>query len=234
MDAEHEEISNAPNVKRLLLNTLAIPLGIVLIMWISKLAELIFNVRFTGLGIFPLSAQGLVGILVSPFIHSDFSHLAGNSISIIVLGGLLFYFYKELALRVLIYGWVVTGFWVWVAARDAWHIGASGVVYSLAAFLFTSGLLRRNPQLIAITLLVVFLYGGLAWGVFPIQERISWESHLLGMASGVVLAIFFKNTGPVRRIYSWEIEEDEKDEVDEDFDPGIKNDSIEKEIKRMP
>lgn len=212
MVAEPEIIHEAPKERRLFLKSLAIPFYLVVAMWLFKAVELILDVRFTGLGIYPLTAQGLPGIALSPFIHGDFSHLAGNSMSVLVLGGLLFYFYKDLAWKVLILGWVVTGFWVWVAARDAFHIGASGVVYCLAAFLFTSGLLRRNPQLIAITLLVVFLYGGLAWGIFPAVERISWESHLFGLASGTLLAIFYKKSGPARKVYSWELENTEEEE----------------------
>jgi len=209
---ETEIIHEAPKERRLFLKSLAVPFAIVLVMWLIKAGEIIFNIRFTGLGIYPLTAQGLPGIVLSPLIHGDFSHLAGNTMSVLVLGGLLFYFYKDLAYKVLTLGWVVTGFWVWVAARDAWHIGASGLVYCLAAFLFTSGLMRRNPQLIAITLLVVFLYGGLAWGIFPAAERISWESHLFGMASGTLLAIFYKKAGPARKVYSWELENTEEED----------------------
>jgi len=212
MVAEQEIAPEGPGVRRLFLKALAVPFGIVLIMWIFKAAELILEIRFTTLGIHPLTAQGLPGIVLSPFIHGDVWHVAGNSMSVLVLGGLLFYFYRVLAWRVLVLGWVVTGFWVWVAARDAWHIGASGLVYSLAAFLCTSGLLRRNPQLIAITLLVVFLYGGLAWGVFPALEQVSWESHLFGLASGTLLAIFYKNSGPARKVYSWETDQFEEED----------------------
>lgn len=193
--------------KKRMLASITYPALFVLVLWCVKIVELIFDVQFTHLGIFPLSWQGLPGILFSPFIHSDFGHLISNSFPLLVLGSMLFYFYKEVAWTIFFLAILITGFWVWVMAREAWHVGASGVIYSLAAFLFTSGIIRKHPRLMALSLIVAFLYGGMVWGVFPIREQVSWESHLLGLISGVVLAVFFRPYGPQRKLYSWELEE---------------------------
>jgi membrane associated rhomboid family serine protease len=195
-----------------MLRSMVIPGMIVLLMWAVRIIETIGGYEFAFLGIFPLKWAGMPGIVTSPFIHADFSHLAANTLPMIILGTGLFYFYRDIALRILILIWLFTGIWVWIGAREAWHIGASGIVYGLAAFILLSGILRRHTGLMAMALVVVFLYGSLIWGVFPEffpNERISWESHLFGMIAGVSLAIYYRKEGPQRRRYDWEDEEDD-------------------------
>ena len=164
-------------------------------------------------GVYPRNPSGLKGVLFSPFLHSGFEHLINNSIPILVLGTSLFYFYKDLAGKVIFWSWLMAGIWLWVSGRENFHIGASGIVYALASFLFFSGLFRRQKQLIAISLLVTFLYGSMVWGILPIEEGISFEGHLWGAVSGLVLAIYFKKQGPQRKKYDWELEDDDDDEV---------------------
>lgn len=193
--------------KKRMLTSIIYPTLFVLLLWCVKVAELLFDVSLTHLGIFPLSWRGLPGIILAPLIHADFGHLISNTFPLVVLGSMLFYFYKEVARTIFVLAILITGFWVWMLAREAWHVGASGLIYSLAAFLFTSGILRKHPRLMAISLIVAFLYGGMVWGIFPMREQVSWESHLLGLISGFILAIFFRPYGPQRKLYSWEIEE---------------------------
>lgn len=207
--------------KKRVINSMLYPLIFVVILWLVKGWQLWFDLELHSLGIFPKSVSGLRGIVLAPFIHGSLSHLFSNSIPILVLGTALFYFYKDVAAGVILFSWIITGIWVWVFARSSFHIGASGLIYSLAAFLFVSGILRRHPRLMALSLLVVFLYGGLVWGVFPTQERISWESHLMGMICGLMLAFFYRKHGPQRKRYSWEMEESEEENpylVDDPFD----------------
>ncbi len=196
-----------------MLASVTFPLVFILILWLVKSISLLFNLEIYQYGIYPQEISGLRGILFSPFIHGSLSHLASNSIPLLVLGSALFYFYKEVAPQVVIASILITGIWVWIIARESYHIGASGVVYSLAAFLFVSGILRQHPRLMALSLLVAFLYGGLVWGIFPIKDHISWESHLMGLIAGVILALFYRGYGPQRPVYSWELE-GEDDELD--------------------
>jgi membrane associated rhomboid family serine protease len=199
--------------------SLVYPALFVIVIWLVKLVEIIFRVDLGAYGLQPLHLKGLIGIITAPLLHASFSHLFANSIPLFILAGLLFYFYRVLAWRVLLLIWLLTGIWVWFFARgDSIHIGASGIVYGLAAFLFLSGIIRRDTKLMAITLLIAFLYGGMVWGVFPQffpRERISWESHLMGLLSGTILAIYYRGSGPQRKIYEWE-EEDADDENDDD------------------
>ncbi len=201
--------------KKRLFSSLYLSTIVIVILWIVKLVEVVFQVSFAEYGLYPLKAYGLIGIITAPLIHGDFEHLAANSLSMFMLTWMLFYFYRQIAPKVFLLTWVLTGLWVWLMARSSFHIGASGLVYGLAAFLFVSGLIRRNPRLMVLTLVVAFLYGSMVWGVFPEffpERNISWESHLMGFVAGTVLAIFFRKEGPGRKIYQWEWDELEEDE----------------------
>lgn len=200
--------------KRRILTSISISAAIVAVMWVVKAVEMIANISVSFLGILPIQAKGLPGILFSPLIHADLAHLTANSAPFFILTAALFYYYKSDAIRILIYSWLITGLWVWLFARgNAVHIGASGVVYALAAFHFVSGVIRREPRLMAFSLLVAFLYGSMVWGVFPEffpERNISWESHLMGFLAGTVLAFFFKHSGPQPKVYLWPEEDDEE------------------------
>ena len=118
---------------------------------------------------------------------------------------------------ILILIYLITGFLVWVYARgDSVHIGASGVIYGLVSFLFFSGIIRKEKGLMVLTLLVAFLYGGLIWGVFPQlfpNQPISWESHLMGLIAGLILALYYRNSGPQKKSWNWEDEESDTDDT---------------------
>jgi len=200
--------------KRLVLSMLT-PGIFVFIMWLVKITEILFNLDLTSYGIYPLSLTGLPGIIFSPFIHADFSHLFNNSLPLFFLGTALFYFYSEIAVKVSLWTYLLTGIFVWLAGRDAWHIGASGLIYGLASFLFFSGIIRKYFRLVALSLLIVFLYGSMVWGIFPdIYRNVSWESHMLGFVSGIILAVVYRNEGPQAPVYEWLDEEEDQPEGD--------------------
>jgi len=201
--------------KKLLLS-IFIPALLVVLMWLAEFTEQLFETDFSDFGIYPLSKEGLPGILLSPFIHDGFKHLFNNSVPLFFLSSCLFYFYSEVALRVLSLTYILTGILVWIFGREAWHIGASGLVYGLAAFLFFSGIIRRHLGLIALSLLIVFLYGSMVWGMVPLlYKNVSWESHMLGAFSGVMLSIYFRNEGPQKPVFEWLDDEDTPDETDQ-------------------
>jgi len=204
-----DEISEGAFYRKKFLLSMIIPGIFIVIMWLVKIIEVLFELDLTGLGIYPLTMKGLPGILFSPFIHADFNHLFNNSLPLFFLSIALFYFYSEVALKVFIWTFFMTGFMVWIAGRDAWHIGASGLVYGLASFLFFSGIIRGYFRLIALSLLIVFLYGSMVWGLFPgIYKNVSWESHMLGSFSGVILSVWYRKEGPQRPVYEWMDEEE--------------------------
>lgn len=172
------------------------PLVFVFLMWLIYWFEISFGYNFNKLGIYPLTLSGLKGVIFSPFIHGDAQHLFNNSIPLVVLLVALGYFYRPIAYKIILIGWFGTGLLTWITARSSYHIGASGIVYMLVSFIFFSGIFRKHYRLIALSLAVIFLYGSLAWYLFPIEQGISFEGHSSGFVSGLLLAIIFRHQGP--------------------------------------
>jgi membrane associated rhomboid family serine protease len=191
-------------------NSITIPLFFLCSMWLIKLYETLAEVNLTFLGVYPVSIKGLGGIVSMPLVHANYEHLLANSLPFFLLASALFYFYPRIALRVFALTWLLTGAFVWLSGREAYHIGASGLVYGYAAFLFLSGVLSKDKALSAIALLVWFLYGGMVWGVLPMKEEVSWEGHLFGLIVGVVQAVAFRKELIVKQI-------DETISIHEDF-----------------
>ena len=195
-------------MKRKNLKSLKFSAIILIIIWSVKLFEIVFDYDFTEYGILPRNFNGLIGIFLSPLIHSDVNHLLSNSLPVIILCLLIFNFYSQIAKKIFIYLYFISGLWLWCIGRESFHIGASGLIYAMASFLFFSGILRKNSQLSAVALLVIFIYGGLFWGLFPIHKNVSWEGHLTGFIAGILVSFIFRKDGPKRKKYNWEIEED--------------------------
>ncbi|MCF6347185.1 MAG: rhomboid family intramembrane serine protease [Flavobacteriaceae bacterium] len=193
--------------------TLAIPLYSVFFLWLVYWFEVKFGYNFNKYGVAPRTIIGLRGVLFSPFIHSGIQHLFSNSVPLFVLLISLFYFYKDIAFKIVFYGLVLSGVLTWTIARPSYHIGASGIVYLLFSFIFFSGIIRKYNRLVAVSLMVIFLYGGMIWYIFPIKEEISWEGHLSGFIVGLLFAVTYRNRGPQKMIYTWE-NENYVDEVD--------------------
>ena len=195
-------------MKRKNLTSLKFSAIVLIIIWSVKIFEIVFDYDFTEYGVLPRKFNGLIGILFSPLIHSDINHLLSNSLPVIILCLLIFNFYSQIAKKIFIYLYFISGLWLWCIGRESFHIGASGLIYAMASFLFFSGILRKNSQLSAVALLVIFIYGGLFWGLFPIHKNVSWEGHLTGFIAGVLVSFIFRKDGPKRKKYNWEIEED--------------------------
>lgn len=189
------------------------PMVFVFVMWIVYWFEISFGYNFNKWGVYPLTISGLKGIVSSPFIHGDSKHLFNNTIPMIVLLAALLFFYKPIANKVLIIGWLGSGMLTWLVARSSYHIGASGLIYMLVSFIFFSGILRKHFRLIALSLAVIFLYGSLAWYLFPIVENMSFEGHASGFVMGLILAFVFRKKGPQQEEKVWE-----QTEFDELFD----------------
>jgi len=192
------------------------PCMLLIILWMIRLWEWEFQTNMHWMGVYPRTLSGLLGILTEPLVHADVKHLFSNSIPLFVLGWCLFYFYRDLGYTVFPILWIFSGFITWCIGRESWHIGASGIIYSLAFFLFFSGIFRRYIPLMAISILVVFLYGSIIWYMMPvweqIEEKISWEGHFSGAFSGFFCAVVFRKYGPQRPEDPFENEEDEEEE----------------------
>lgn len=186
------------------------PLLLVAILWIIFLLDRMYHLDLYRYGVKPQTLEGIKGILFMPFIHGqkDYSHIINNSVPIAVLLGTLIYFYREIALYVILFIWIGGGFLLWYFAGNVntYHIGMSGVIYGLFGFLLLSGFFKKYLPLQAISFFVAFMYGSMIWGVLPTEERVSWEGHLSGFLIGLLLAFAFRKKGPVAPKYRYEIE----------------------------
>jgi membrane associated rhomboid family serine protease len=194
------------------------PILFVLIIWVVFWVEIRFGLDFNNFGIRPRTGEGLRGILFSPFIHGDLKHLFNNSIPLLILSMALFYFYKNISWQVLLFGILLTGLLTWGIGRPSNHIGASGVIYLLASFLFFKGIFSKYYRLMALSFIVVFLYGGMLWFVVPVEPGISWEGHLSGLITGFLFALIYKQKFEKQPKYEWE-----KPGYKEDNDPFMKH-----------
>jgi membrane associated rhomboid family serine protease len=201
--------------RKKLLGSLAIAGVVVAVMWLMHLLIWVMHIDKTELANIPRRTFGLIGILSSPFVHDDIWHLVANSGPLFMFLAATLYFYRRVALKAMLGITLLSGAWVWLFAHEGAHIGASGVVYGLGAFLFFSGVFRWDVRSISLSLLIALIYGGMVWGVLPGKEGISWESHLFGAIAGVGMAWVFRKVDVVpRKRYQWE-DEPENDPRDE-------------------
>lgn len=163
-----------------------------LLLWQIKLVESLLGADLAIFGILPREMVGFKGVLTAPLIHADFNHLASNSFSMCFLLTCMIYIYNKIAVRVFVGIYLISGVMVWLMARPVYHLGSSGLIYGLVSFLFFSGVFRLDMRLLALSLLVVFMYGGLIWGVWPTDAGISWETHLMGSMSGIFFAFYYR------------------------------------------
>ena len=196
----------------------AYPVFFVLIIWLVFWFEVRFGYNFSKYGIYPQSLEGLRGVLVSPFVHGDIEHIYHNTIPLLILSMALFYFYRPIAWKVIVLGVLLSGFLTWCIGRPSYHIGASGLIYVLVSFTFFKGVFAKHYRLIALSLIVVFLYGSMIWYTLPIEKGISWEGHLSGLISGLLFAFSFRKTIAEPEKYVWE-----QENFNEDDDPFLKH-----------
>lgn len=176
-----------------ILGSSVVPFRLVFLMWAAFYIEIVLGFPLAIFGIAPRTFMGLIGIFTAPLIHGDVLHLISNTIPMIFLGIVLFYFYGVIGGQVFFRAYFWTNILVWLFARPANHIGASGVVYSLAFFLIFFGFFRRDFVSIIISTVVIILYGGVFYGVLPTDPRVSWESHFAGALVGIGSAITFSS-----------------------------------------
>ncbi|MCH8515753.1 MAG: rhomboid family intramembrane serine protease [Cyclobacteriaceae bacterium] len=180
-------------MKNSLFESMTVPLRLAVLMWLIFFFEFTYSYDFAyTFGLYPRSITGLIGIIFSPLLHGSYGHLISNTVPFLVLGTLLFWMYPRVANEVFLSIYFLTGVMVWVVARPSIHLGASGIVYGLASFLIFAGFFRRKFKLMLLSVVVLFFYGGIFYGVLPGSPQVSWESHLMGAVVGFWAA---QNTG---------------------------------------
>ncbi|MFN3564609.1 MAG: rhomboid family intramembrane serine protease [Burkholderiaceae bacterium] len=203
-------------------------LGFVALLWLIHGMNWAADLDPAPFGVRPRQLAGALGILSAPLVHSGFAHLVANTAPLAVAGTAMLFLYPSASLSVLPAVYLGPGVAVWLFGRDAAHLGASGLVYGLVAYVFVAGLLRRDRRAIAASLVVAFMYGSLAWGVLPTREPVSWETHLAAALIGVAAAFALRRLDVTpRKRYAWEDEDrasgDEPSPGPTDVDESARN-----------
>ena len=173
--------------------SLQFPLIAVAAIWAVHFYQILTGFDPGEYGIMSRRLWGLRGILTGPLVHGSWGHLVSNTLPLFVLSAISIYFYRKVAMRAFWMIYILTGTAVWFFARPVSHIGISGVIYGLVAFIFWNGIFRRSFRSIILAGIVILLYSGMFMGVLPDQEgMISWESHLLGSLVGIFTSFWFK------------------------------------------
>ncbi|MGB0137074.1 MAG: rhomboid family intramembrane serine protease [Flavobacteriales bacterium] len=215
-------------------DALLITTAFLLVCWALWLFQTQLGYPINRWGLRPRDPRGLVGIGTMHFLHNtrDITHILNNTLSFTVLNTMLFYFYRKVGWKVLLWTMFAGAALLWLWGRPSNHIGASLVIFGIAGFLFFSGIFRTDQQSMRISLLTAFWYGGIVWGIFPIDPTKSWEGHASGLAIGILMALLLRKQGPQRKKYQWEI--DEELEAEEDERLGISDAEILEEYTSPP
>ncbi len=213
-DVPDPRYTGSARSRALLTLAVFLSLGFVILLWLIHIMNWGMGLDPWPLGLRPREWSGLVGIVTAPLVHSDFAHLFANSVPLATVGAAMLFIYPRSTLRVLPAVYLGPGVLVWLFGRSSVHLGASGLVYGLVSYMLVAGLLRRDRRAIAASLLVVFMYGSLAWGVLPLERGVSWETHLSAAGIGVLLAVALRKLDvPPRKRYAWEDEPGDDDNL---------------------
>ncbi len=156
---------------------------------IDRSLQITRGLTLDGMGILPRTVVGLQGILFAPLLHANTAHLLANSLPLLVLLTLLYWDRHYHPWTTMVTVWVAAGLGTWLIGRGGtFHIGASSVVFGLAAYLIVSGFLMKSWRSAFVSLFVFVVFGGIFYGVLPQPGPISWEGHLCGSVAGVLAA----------------------------------------------
>jgi membrane associated rhomboid family serine protease len=158
-------------------------------MWMLELLDQLSGNQLDQLGIHAREVDGMPEILTAPFLHAGWDHLISNSLPFAVLGFLVLLsgLARWLVASLIII--VISGLTAWfLTPANTIILGASGLIFGWMTYLLARGLWSRRPAQVVIAVLVLLVYGGLIWGVFPSGGGISWQAHLGGAVAGVLAA----------------------------------------------
>lgn len=194
--------------------SLRITLTFVAGLWLILVVDSLTTFALTTYGVMPHRASGLLGLVTMPLLHGGPAHLVHNSLPTLTMLTALLFFYPASGKRVLPWMWLLPGVFVWLAGEQgSTHFGASGLNFALLGYVSVGGLLRKSAPQLALSLATLFLWGGMLSGILPIKEGISWEGHLGGLLTGLLLAVVYRRWDiPPAKHYEWE--DESSDSVD--------------------
>lgn len=154
---------------------------------IFVLNNLIWHGHLTLHGIIPRQVGSLTGIIWAPFLHASYQHLAANTLPLLILGGIICARGKAEFAVVTVGGILLGGILTWLFARSACHIGASGLIFCYFGYVASLACFSRTFGTLFLSVACILGYGGMIKGILPTLAGISWEGHLAGLVTGVVL-----------------------------------------------
>ncbi len=170
------------------------------ICWAVEIANLVSGRALAAFGILPRTVEGLAGIPLAPFIHGNPAHLVSNTLPLLFLGSIVLFSDRR-------HFWTITalialggGTATWLLAREAYHIGASGLVFGFFGYILARAYYFQNPKAVLFAGLTVFFYGGLIFGVLPGVPSVSFESHLFGFIAGAAVATLFSRKAKIELV----------------------------------
>ncbi len=210
LDIPDPEFTGSRRARRSFALAVKLAAGFVALIWAVFVLDWLLPIDLNRYGLRPRDVSGLIGLLTTPLLHGSLAHIVSNTAPLFIGLVAILFLYPNVALRALPAIWIGSAALAWVFARPSVHIGASGLVYGLLAFVFVSGLLRRDLRSMVVSFMVFFLYGSMIWGVLPAGRSMSWELHTTGMVLGIALAVHYRawDRTPVKR-YDWDEDDDE-------------------------
>ena len=160
---------------------------LVALIWMVEVVNIFLGNRLVSFGILPRSFTGLIGIPLAPLLHNGIWHTVSNTIPLLILGSLTLAGGKRMFWETTVNVTLLSGVLVWIFAREAYHVGASGLVFGYFGVIMARAYLERSAITIAIAVVTVMAYGGLLWGILPLRSHVSFESHLFGLIAGIVV-----------------------------------------------
>ena len=165
---------------------------LLIIIWIVEIVNLFTGHSLYIYGILPREIYGLKGIILHPFIHASLQHIISNTIPLFVLGFLVALDGKWPFIKTSVWIILCGGIFLWIFGRSSFHVGASLVIFGYFGYVIMRAITKKTISSIIIAILTILLYGGLIYGLVPVNNQISWEGHLFGLLSGLVAARIFK------------------------------------------
>lgn len=207
------EYTASPRARGNFILALKIVLALASVMWAVFVVDQLTGLGLIHFGLIPRNLVGLLGLVSAPLLHYNLAHIGSNTLPLVIGGTMMLFLYPNASVRALPVIWIGSGMLAWIFARDSIHIGASGLIYGLLAFVFVSGVIRRDLRSIGAALVIWFMYGSMIWGILPAGRGMSWELHASGLALGVAMAVRYRHWDhPPMKRYEWEDEEIPEDE----------------------
>jgi membrane associated rhomboid family serine protease len=190
IDWRETALARTVNLRRRLLRQAVVLGSVVGALWLLEMFDaLLLRGALDGFGIAPRSIWSLPALLVAPFLHSGFGHLLANTIPFIVLGWMVMWRRGSDLLVVFLASALASGLGVWLfGGANTIHLGISGVIFGFLGYLLARGYYERSMGAIGLAIAAFLLYGGILWGVLPLQQGVSWQGHLFGFVGGVLTA----------------------------------------------